>query len=152
MPRISIKRFSLFRIVYEFQSQTFDINALSLMALSFIIGIVGGIYGIGGGAIIAPFLVTLFKLPIYTVAGATLMGTFVTSIAGVAIYQTLSVFFTHTPAAPDWALGFLFGIGGFAGMYCGARIQKFVRANVIKWILVFCFVFPAAQYVWQFFR
>jgi len=150
--RVVVNQFSLTRIVYEFQSQTFDINALSLMALSFIIGIVGGIYGIGGGAIIAPFLVTLFKLPIYTVAGATLMGTFVTSIAGVAIYQTLSVFFTHTPAAPDWALGFLFGIGGFAGMYCGARIQKFVRANVIKWILVFCIVFPAAQYVWQFFR
>lgn len=44
------------------------------MVLCFIVGIVGGIYGIGGGAIVAPFLVTFFGLPVYTVAGATLMG------------------------------------------------------------------------------
>jgi len=45
------------------------------------VGIVGGVYGIGGGSIIAPFFVSFCGLPVYTVAGAALMGTFVTSIA-----------------------------------------------------------------------
>ena len=53
-------------------------------------GIIGGIYGIGGGAIIAPFLVAFFHLPVYAVAGAALMGTFVTFIAGVIVYQILA--------------------------------------------------------------
>jgi uncharacterized protein len=43
-----------------------------------VVGVIGGIYSIGGGSIIAPFLVTVFGLPVYTVAGATLIGTFVT--------------------------------------------------------------------------
>jgi len=31
--------------------------------------------------------------------------------------------------APDWFLGIMFGLGGMAGMYLGARFQKFVPAN-----------------------
>ena len=53
--------------------------------------------------------------------------------------------------APDWLLGFLFGIGGFAGMYCGVRLQKFVPAQFIKWILVACLLFTASTYIWSFF-
>ncbi len=150
LPNIIVEKFSLSRIVYEFYGQRFDINAVGLMALSFIVGIIGGVYGIGGGAIIAPFFVSFFHLPVYTVAGAALMGTFVTSVAGVAFYQFIAPFYPNTPVAPDWLLGFLFGIGGCAGMYCGARLQKFVPAKAIKWILVFCILFPAIKYIWEF--
>jgi len=117
------------------------------MTLSFIVGIIGGVYGIGGGAIIAPFFVSFFRLPVYTVAGAALMGTFVTSVAGVLFYQLIAPFYPGMAVAPDWALGFLFGIGGFAGMYCGARLQKFIPARIIKWILASCILFIAGQYV-----
>ena len=150
LPAVVVKKFSLTRIVYEFYGQTFDISATGIMALSFIVGIIGGVYGIGGGAIIAPFFVSFFNLPVYTVAGAALMGTFVTSVAGVAFYQAIAPFYPNVAVSPDWLLGFLFGIGGFAGMYCGARLQKFVPAKVIKWILVFCILFPAIKYIWEF--
>jgi len=33
---------------------------------------------------------------------------------------------------PDWALGALFGVGGFCGMYIGARLQKFFSGTVIR--------------------
>ena len=89
------------------------------------VGLIGGTYGIGGGAIIAPFLAAIFQLPIYTIAGAALMGTFLTSLAGVGIYSAIGV-------PPDWALGALFGLGGFCGMYLGARLQKFFSGKVIR--------------------
>jgi uncharacterized membrane protein YfcA len=146
-----VKIFNLSRIVYEFYGQEFDINTLGIMALSFIVGIIGGVYGIGGGAIIAPFFVSFFGLPVYTVAGAALMGTFVTSVAGVLFYQLIAPFYPNMAVAPDWVLGFLFGIGGFAGMYCGARLQKFVPARIIKWILAGCILFPACKYIIEFF-
>ena len=38
----------------------------------------------GGGAIMAPIFVAVFGLPVHAVAGAALMGTFVTSVVGVA--------------------------------------------------------------------
>jgi uncharacterized membrane protein YfcA len=60
-----------------------------MFALAFFVGIIGGAYGIGGGSIIAPFSVAVFHLPVYTVAGAVLMGTFFTSISGVIFYSVL---------------------------------------------------------------
>jgi uncharacterized membrane protein YfcA len=151
LPRVVVKKFNLSRIAYEFYGEEFDISAIGIMTLSFIVGIIGGVYGIGGGAIIAPFFVSFFGLPVYTVAGAALMGTFVTSVAGVLFYQLIAPFYPDMAIAPDWTLGILFGIGGFAGMYCGARLQKFVPAKIIKWILAGCLLFTAGKYVIGFF-
>jgi hypothetical protein len=148
--RVTVRQWTPTRLVYDFYGETFTVNAVGLMALSLVVGMVGGVYGIGGGAIIAPFLVSFFGLPVYTVAGAALMGTFVTSVAGVAFYQILAPCYPGMIIAPDWLLGFLFGIGGFAGMYCGARLQKFVPAGFIKWILVVCLLFTAGKYIWSF--
>ncbi len=149
--KVIVQKFSFSYIVYEFSGHTFKINIPGIMGLSFLVGIVGGIYGIGGGAIIAPFFVTFFGLPVFTIAGATLMGTFVTSVGGVLFYQLIAPYYPNQVVAPDYALGLLFGLGGFAGMYCGARFQKFVSARVIKWILVVCIFIPALKYIWCFF-
>jgi uncharacterized protein len=150
LSRVVVRQWTLGRIVYEFCGETISVNGWGVMALSLIVGMVGGVYGIGGGSIIAPFFVSFFGLPVYTVAGAALMGTFVTSVAGVIFYQVLAPWYPGMTIAPDWLLGFLFGIGGFAGMYCGARLQKFVPAKFIKWILVVCLLFTAGKYVWEF--
>jgi len=120
--------------------------------MTFIVGIVGGIYGIGGGAIVAPFVVAIFKMPVYTIAGAALMGTFITSIAGVIFYQLLDFYMaTQMSVGPDWLLGALFGAGGFCGMYLGARCQKFVPGRIIKLVLCACILFVAIRYVLGFF-
>jgi uncharacterized protein len=125
---------SLTKTEYEFCGERFSFHTTGLFALSLIVGLIGGVYGIGGGAIIAPFIVAFFGLPIHTIAGATLMGTCVTSIGGVILYQFLAPHIADTGMAvtPDWLLGFLFGIGGFVGMYLGASAQKYVPASIIR--------------------
>jgi uncharacterized membrane protein YfcA len=145
LPAVAVRRFSLTRIDYDFYGETFSFSTPGISALAFVVGIVGGIYGIGGGAIMAPFFVSVFGLPVYTVAGAALMGTLITSVAGVAIYSWMG-------AGPDWALGLLFGLGGAAGMYCGARAQKFVPARAIKVMLCLVIVVTAVRYVIAYFR
>jgi hypothetical protein len=143
----AVRRFTLTRISYEFHGEVFDIATPGIFALAFLVGIVGGVYGIGGGAIIAPFFVAFFGLPVYTVAGAALMGTFITSIAGVSFYQAIAPLYPEMSVAPDWPLGLLFGLGGAAGMYCGARLQKHVPARAIKWMLVAVILFVAGRYL-----
>lgn len=150
MGTARITHFNLKRLGYTFYGEQFDVSFWGIFTLSFIVGIVGGIYGIGGGSIIAPLFVTFFSLPVYTVAGAALMGTFVTSIAGVGFYQTIASFYPQVSVAPDWLLGSLFGMGGMAGMYLGARCQKFVPAKTIKWMLAAIIVFTAGKYVFEF--
>lgn len=134
------------KIEYEFWGELFSFNPVWLAVLSLLVGIVGGAYGIGGGAIIVPFCVTVFHLPVYTIAGAALLGTFVTSLAG-------ALFFTFMPAIngisslPDWPLGFLFGVGGFIGVYFGARLQKYVPQKAIKLMLGTLLLFLSLQYI-----
>jgi uncharacterized membrane protein YfcA len=144
---VDVKEFSLQRISYAFQGETHSCPTMGIFILSFIVGIIGGTYGIGGGAIIAPFFVAWFRLPVHTIAGATLMGTFLTSVAGVLFYMMIAPFFPEQSVAPDWMLGLLFGIGGMAGMYCGARCQKYVSATAIKWLLGVIIVGTALKYV-----
>jgi len=147
LPKVVVRRFDVFRLEYEFCGEEFELRVLPLMLLSLAVGVIGGIYGIGGGAIIAPFLITFFAIPVYVAAGAALMGTFVTSAAGVVIYQLLAPRYPDLAVSPDWALGLLFGIGGMAGMYCGARLQKFVPAGIVKAVLAVGILLPAAEYI-----
>jgi hypothetical protein len=142
--------FSLSRVEYEFWGQRFSYSTVGMFVLAFVVGIIGGTYGIGGGAIIAPFCVAVFNLPVYTVAGAALMGTFLTSIAGVFFYSVIPAQ-AGMVTRPDWPLGLLFGAGGFAGMYIGARLQKFVPQKFIKAMLGVIIIALAGQYILQFF-
>ena len=151
LPVVKVTHFNLKRLGYTFNNEAFDVSFPRIATLSFIVGIVGGVYGIGGGAIIAPFFITFFGLPVYTVAGAALMGTFVTSVAGVVFYQAMAPFYPTMSVAPDWMLGILFGLGGMAGMYLGARLQKHVPSKAIKWMLAGIIVFTAVKYLTGFF-
>ncbi len=149
---VHVQEFSARRISYTFQGETHTCPTVGIFMLSFIVGIVGGTYGIGGGAIIAPFFVSWFRLPVHTISGATLMGTFLTSVAGVAFYMAIAPLYPTMSVAPDWTLGLLFGLGGVAGMYLGARCQKRVPASAIKWMLGVVIVATALKYVLEFFK
>jgi uncharacterized protein len=128
---------------------TFHWRPIPVFGVALVIGVVGGAYGIGGGAIMAPVLVALMGLPVHGVAGAALFGTLVTSVAGVAMYQ-----FLPAPAGietrPDWALGLLFGLGGMAGMYFGARTQKHVPQRALQLGFALVLVLLAGCYVLPF--
>jgi len=137
------------RITYTFQGRSVSVSTPLLVVLSFIIGIIGGIYGIGGGALYVPFCVGFLKIPIHTLAGASLFGTFITSVAGCLIYALVPLYNGQT-APPDWLLGFLYGIGGLAGMYSGARFQKHIPEHLIRGLLGLLLLFIAGRYIWQY--
>jgi uncharacterized protein len=113
--------------------------------LSLLVGTVGGIYGIGGGSILAPILLAL-GYSAYEVAPATLAATFLTSIGGITTYQVLQL--THGGAiAPDWALGAFLGAGGFAGSYLGARLQRHLPERTLRRLLGLIACLVAVRYV-----
>lgn len=148
-PAICTTKWSLSCTEYEFFGECFRFHTTGLFALALVVGLIGGIYGIGGGAIIAPFIVSVFGLPVHTVAGAALMGTCVTSVGGVIFYEFFGplVALPGQTVRPDWLLGFLFGIGGFVGMYLGASCQKYVPGSVIRPVLAILIVGVGLRYV-----
>ena len=116
-----------------------------IWAMSLLVGTVGGIYGIGGGSILAPILLAL-GYSAYEVAPATLTATFLTSIGGIVTYQVLQA--THGGAiAPDWALGAFLGAGGFTGSYLGARLQRHLPERSLRRLLGVIACLVAARYI-----
>jgi uncharacterized membrane protein YfcA len=68
-----------------------------------------------------------------------------------SLYRFLAQYYPDISVAPDWGLGTLFGIGGFLGMYIGARTQKYVPAKYIKDMLCVCVMFVPGKYIFGFF-
>jgi len=139
---------NIFRSSFEFQEKTYNFSNFWMFWLSFFVGIIGGAYGIGGGSIIAPFCVAVFKLPVYVVAGPALLATWITSILGVFYYSLNPL--GSSGSEPDILLGFLFGLGGILGTYLGARCQRHVPSHLIKFILSFSVLFLSLKYILDF--
>jgi uncharacterized membrane protein YfcA len=133
---------------FNFKGAAYSFVTAKLLGLALAVGIIGGVYGIGGGSIIAPFLITFFRLPVYAIAGAVLLGTFVSSLAGVAFYSLIPI--NGAVAGPDWLLGILFGAGGLMGMYLGARVQKYAPERWIKLMLGGVIIIVASKYILRF--
>ncbi len=109
-------------------------------------GCVGGIYGIGGGSILAPVLIAGGRPPAQ-VAPAALSSTFVTSVAGVVTFSVLSVLH-HGGVAPNWPTGIALGAGGLAGGYLGARLHARLPETVIRRLLAVVVVAIGVRYLW----
>jgi uncharacterized protein len=120
--------------------------AYALVLLSAVVGCAGGIYGIGGGSVLAPVLIGSGYEPA-RVAPAALASTFVTSIAGVITFTLLSVY-RHGTVAPDWPTGIALGIGGLAGAYTGARVQSRLPDALIRRLVGVAVIAIGARYLW----
>ncbi|MER5730158.1 sulfite exporter TauE/SafE family protein [Streptomyces sp. NPDC002138] len=108
-------------------------SARAVTGLALIVGVVGGIYGIGGGSLLGPILVGR-GVPVAKVAPAALASTFATSVVGSATYAALSL----TGAggiAPHWFLGLACGLGGLIGGYLGARLQPRLPEKALRLLL-----------------
>ena len=122
------------------------LSAPVLIVIAAIVGCVGGIYGIGGGSILAPILIGSGRPP-SDVAPATLASTFVTSVAGVVTFLVLSAHH-HGSVAPDWSVGLALGAGGLLGGYTGARLQPRLPDELVRRVLGVLVLAIGVRYVW----
>lgn len=101
------------------------------IVLATIVGVIGGIYGIGGGSLLSPILVGR-GVPIAMVAPATLVSTFITSAVGAITYLLLAIAAAGHHIAPDWTIGLIAGAGGLIGGYLGARLQPHLPEHSLR--------------------
>jgi uncharacterized membrane protein YfcA len=131
-------------------SPTSQPSPRAITGLALVIGVLGGIYGIGGGSILGPILVGR-GVPVAQVAPAALASTFATSLVGAAAFALLSV----TGAgdiAPDWHLGLACGFGGLIGGYLGAYLQPRLSETALRLLLGALATALGVVYALQFLR
>lgn len=147
MHLITSLSLGLQRVSFQFGGQNLFFKPHIVLILSFLIGVVGGIYGVGGGVLIVPLLIAYARLPVHIIAGAALLGTFAASAASVLAYQALSNFYPQIPVEPAWRIGVLFGLGGLVGTWLGGSCQKYVSPRWIKLILCIGVLTVAIRYL-----
>jgi hypothetical protein len=118
-----------------------------ITALALGVGVIGGIYGIGGGSILGPILVGR-GVAITRVAPAALASTFVTSVVGAITYALLSLNASGS-VVPDWPLGLICGAGGLIGGYLGARLQALLPEPALRLLLGLLAMGLALTYIVQ---
>jgi uncharacterized membrane protein YfcA len=110
------------------------------------VGLLGGIYGIGGAAIIAPLLIACFQMPIYLVGGASLLASWAGAVFGLFSYLVFwPAVSGEPPVAPDCTLGLLFGLGGMAGVYAGSALQRRLPPRPLKMVMLLLIGILAVQ-------
>jgi hypothetical protein len=132
------------RVSYDFLGKSFTFSVPLVSSVSFLVGIVSGTYGVGGGVFIASFLISVLGLPTYTIAGSILFATFLTSLFGIGYYSLFGY-------PPEFLIGILLGIGGIFGMYAGSRFQRFMPERAIRLILSILVLLISARYIHQYF-
>ena len=132
------------RLAYA--DREYAIGIPSLLGFSFLVGVGGTAYGIGGGSFMVPICLMVYHLPIHAIAGATLAATFITSGFALVAYSWLPAP-PGVSAGPDWLLGLAFGGGGLVGAYLGARFQRHVPQRWLKGLLGLLLLGLAVSYI-----
>lgn len=146
---IQVTAYSLSGFSFIFNGLEYNGRALPIFFLSLLVGVAGGAYGVGGGAIMSPFLVSFFNFPVHAIAGACLFATFLTSVVGVGAFSIFAFLGDQAAARPDWTLGLLFGLGGIFGMYCGASLQKYMPERILRSFLIIIIISLGSIYLFQ---
>lgn len=133
----------------RYQDNDYSVKVIWLVFVSFLIGVIGGAYGIGGGVFTSAYLVGICGLPVYMTAGATLFATFFSSVLATIIFAVLPLFGigVANEVTPVWSLGIAMGLAGYAGGYLGARLQKRLPSKLILTVLAILMLGVAGKYV-----
>jgi uncharacterized protein len=103
-------------------------SALPLLGLAAVIGFIGAVLGIGGGFILVPALIYMFRVPTSVVVG--------TSLFQILVTMTLAtVFHAVTNQSVDILLALLLIIGGVIGAQLGTRAARNIKADEFKLLL-----------------
>ena len=87
-----------------------DINIFLILFLSFLVGLLSGLFGVGGGFLMTPFLIFMGIPPTYAVPNEA------NNILATSVSGSLTYWFKNNL---DYKMGFVIVIGGVVGTFLG---------------------------------
>jgi uncharacterized membrane protein YfcA len=103
-------------------------SVIPIAGIAILIGFAGALLGIGGGFIIVPVLLYLFRVPTAVVIGTSQFQILWTTVSGTILHAIAN-------QAVDLVLALLLIVGGVFGAQFGARAGRNLRADVFRFLL-----------------
>ena len=103
-------------------------SVIPIAGIALVIGLLGTLLGIGGGFIMVPILLYLFRVPTGVVIGTSQTQVLATAVLGTVLQATVN-------GAVDAVLALLLIVGGVFGAQFGARAGRALRADLFQFLL-----------------
>ena len=112
----------------RFKRSKVYVSAIPVLAIGFIIGVIGAVMGIGGGFLLVPMLIYLVRVPTATVIGTSMVLIFITMTATTVLHAA-------TNHLVDAVLALILMVGGVIGAQFGARAGQRLRGEWLRLLL-----------------
>lgn len=107
-------------------------------------GVLSALFGIGGGIILVPILVTVFDFPQQLAAG--------TSLAVMAPIAIVGAWRQSRVGATDWSTGLRFGLASIPGGILGAAVAVSVSGSMVRALFAVVIGIVGLRMVWAAWR
>lgn len=106
---------------------TYGYRVSLLLAVGFCVGLVSGLFGIGGGSLFVPVMVLLFRFPAHLATATSMFVIFLSALTGSSVQIALG--------NVDWLLVALLVPGAWFGGKLGALIASKMSGKALLWLL-----------------
>src|SRR5690606_22660790 len=109
--------------------------------LSLAVGILSGLFGIGGGSIMVPAMILLFGMPAHIATATSMFMIFFVSMIGSISHVTMG----HI--AREYVLFFI--PGAWIGGKLGAKVNQLLPGKTLEWVLRIILIFVGIRMIFQ---
>ncbi|MCA1024021.1 sulfite exporter TauE/SafE family protein [Halobacillus litoralis] len=123
------------------QTYTYQMPLWLGLSLSFAVGMLSGLLGIGGGSLMVPAMILLLNIPPHIATATSMFMIFFASITSSATHIAMG----HV----DWAVTLWFIPGAYAGGMLGAKINRHLNGKAVEWFLRVLLIIIGIRLIWQ---
>jgi len=114
------------------------------LIVGFLVGLVSGLFGIGGGSLFVPVMVILFRFPPHVATATSMFVIFLSALLGSGVKASLGEI--------DWLLAAALVPGAWIGGRIGAWIARRMSGQGLLWLLRVTLFVLAIRMMWDGFR
>ncbi len=123
------------------ETHTYSYGIAPALAIGFGVGLMSGLFGIGGGSLFVPLMVLLFRFPPHMATATSMFIIFLSSIVGSGMKVYLGEI--------DWLLVLALAPGAWIGGKLGAAIALRLSGKGLLWLLRVTLLLLAAQLIYE---
>ncbi|UOQ46033.1 sulfite exporter TauE/SafE family protein [Halobacillus salinarum] len=111
------------------------------ITLAFIVGLLSGLLGIGGGSLMVPAMILLFGFPAHIATATSMFMIFFASISSSATHIVLG----HV----EWVHTIFFIPGAYFGGTAGAWLNRKLNGQAVEWFLRILLILIGVRLIWE---
>jgi uncharacterized protein len=117
----------------KLENPEIKVSAPWALGAGFVTGLVIGVTSVGGGVLIIPMLMRIFKVNIRQAVGTSILASLIIALAGVAFMS----------GSVQWWLAFCLLTGSIPMVFLGAFVSKWIPSRFVRRLVIFLMIVAA---------